>query len=867
MQRPDGPTESGRFCALYGPIVAVAISTCAAVPEHPGAGSGAPAETGLAAVATAGARYQKGPVHRFFLGSDYRDLWAQPIRVEVLDLGRVAGGLTPVKRVGGQETHGLALRGADGRNYTFRGVDKDPSAILPPDLRGTIAEDVVQDQIAADHPAAPLVVPPLLEAAGVLHVEPRFVVMPDDERLGDFRHDFAGLLGTFEEFPGAASQGHPGFGGATRIIDGKELLVWLRRSSETRVDSRAFLRARLMDLFFGDWDRHLQQWRWVEVPGKRGWQPLPEDRDQAFCRFEGVLLVVARNWQPRLVDFDDDYPDMLGLTWNAWPLDRRFLSDLEKPAWDEIAADLKRRITDQAIDAAVHRLPEEYRRLDGERLSRTLKRRRDRLEEAASAFYRHLAEEVRIEATDEPEVAEIVALEGGGVEVVISRADASGAQAGEPWFRRRFRPDETREVRLYLQGGNDRIRIRGKSDIVLRVLGGEGDDLLDDSAGGGTHFIDWQGNNRIVPGEGTDFDDSPDTTPIPSPAEPWIPHRDWGRQTTLLPWFVGGPQLGAFVGAGLMLDRYGFRKYPYARRQIVRVGYSTGANAFKADYQGEFHRENSGIFLTLGARFSQLEILRFFGLGNETSSAGPEKFFEVRQKQLGLDGGLALPLAPALRLAVGPFVEWAATDLDPRRFIGLTRPYGSGSFGLLGGAAELRFDTRDVPASATRGVLLVAGGRIYPPLWDVRETFGEVHAEAATYLSAPLPLRPTLALRVLGERVFGTYPFHKAAFIGGRSSMRGYSEQRFAGDASAVGSAELRLLLGRYFFILPGDLGVFALADAGRVWLDGERSRRWHAAAGGGAWFAWLDRGNTLSAAVARGDEGLGVYVQAGFGY
>jgi hemolysin activation/secretion protein len=148
---------------------------------------------------------------------------------------------------------------------------------------------------------------------------------------------------------------------------------------------------------------------------------------------------------------------------------------------------------------------------------------------------------------------------------------------------------------------------------------------------------------------------------------------------------------------------------------------------------------------------------------------------------------------------------------------------------------------------------------------DVREPFGSLRGEAATWLTAGLPLRPTLALRAAIRHVLGTYPFHEATFVGGPDTVRGFSAQRFAGDGGAWGNAELRLLLGRYFLVLPGEYGVFALADAGRVWLDGESSRRWHAGYGGGLWFAYVDRANTVTVAVARSDEQTGLYVRAGF--
>ena len=63
-----------------------------------------------------------------------------------------------------------------------------------------------------------------------------------------------------------------------------------------------------------------------------------------------------------------------------------------------------------------------------------------------------------------------------------------------------------------------------------------------------------------------------------------------------------------------------------------------------------------------------------------------------------------------------------------------------------------------------------------------------------------------------------------------------------------------------------GDLGVFGLVDAGRVWIAGESSDRWHAAAGGGLSLAWQHRrANTLSIALARSPERTAAYVRAGF--
>src|SRR5262249_3817924 len=72
-------------------------------------------------------------------------------------------------------------------------------------------------------------------------------------------------------------------------------------------------------------------------------------------------------------------------------------------------------------------------------------------------------------------------------------------------WHRLFVPGETKEVRVYLQGGNDRAVVYGPTapGITVRVTGGKGNDVLIDSTKhvrGGAHtaFYDATGNNTFV---------------------------------------------------------------------------------------------------------------------------------------------------------------------------------------------------------------------------------------------------------------------------------------------------------------------------------------------------------------------------------
>jgi hypothetical protein len=152
-------------------------------------------------VRAAGERYQAGGVHKFIFGKHYRDEWAKLVKVPYLDLGSFAGGLTPIKEGSGRQTKSLRFEAANGKQYQFRSVDKEPSQALPPKLRETEFAKIAQDQISLSPPYGALVVPPIAKATGVLHVEPQLFIMPDDERLGEFRKEFAGMLGMIEERP------------------------------------------------------------------------------------------------------------------------------------------------------------------------------------------------------------------------------------------------------------------------------------------------------------------------------------------------------------------------------------------------------------------------------------------------------------------------------------------------------------------------------------------------------------------------------------------------------------------------------------------------------------------------------------------
>lgn len=818
----------------------------------------------------AGAHYEAGGLQRMLLGSRYRDLWTAEVRVPVLSPDTFAGGLRPLQRGDGLQTTSLRFEGKDGRQYVFRSVDKDQGGGLPEDLRGTLVSRIAQDQVSSKHPGAALIVAPLLEAAGVLHVVPRLAVMADHPALEAYREEFAGMLGMMEERPEDRDDGgNFGEGRYARVIGTERLLERIEASVEDRADGRAYLAARLMDLLVGDWDRHDDQWRWVQVEGEHGrrWLPVPRDRDNAFSYVDGAVGVVGQAVRSNVVRYGAGYGSIEALTYNGQRVDRWVLSELDGEEWDAVAADLRSRLTDEVIANAVRTLPPAWYALSGPELERALRARRDGLPRAARTWYARFATEVDVRATDEADHARIERFPTGEVRVRLS-----AGEEGPVYFDRTFLPAETREVRVYLHGGPDRAVVTGEGPgaIVVRAIGGGGDDVLEDRSSGPRGAVvlhDDRGDNRFVRGPATRVDTRPYQAPAPDPiADNYPPPpREWGTSSRLfVPYAAWPSEIGPVVGGGPAFAAYGFRSFPHRSAFSLRAEAAPLHRRFGVRADARFVRTGSIGETRLSAAATNISFTRFHGYGNASPDSPAADDHRLWARELAASVTVERRLGRGFEGAVGPEVGAVDPEPYPLPEEAAADAHGFDAFGVAGMAAQLSLDRRDAAAYPTRGVHLVARGAAYPLVWgDAPEAFARFSGVGTAYLPLPFPLETTLALRAGGDHVLGEAPVQYAAFLGGGSSLRGERRQRYAGTSSAFANAEARMRLGRtHFGIARGELGMLVLADAGRVFHSADESDRWHRAFGGGLWAATLDRrltGHVLFARGGRDHLGAGI--------
>ena len=129
-------------------------------------------------------------------------------------------------------------------------------------------------------------------------------------------------------------------------------------------DREYIVKARLLDLLLGDWDRHDDQWRWgiyedEQNSDRKIYRPIPRDRDQVFFKNDGFLQYIASRpfVNPALRKFDDEIDFISGLAFNARHFDRHFLSEMNEEVFVEAAQFIQSMITDKLISEALHMWP------------------------------------------------------------------------------------------------------------------------------------------------------------------------------------------------------------------------------------------------------------------------------------------------------------------------------------------------------------------------------------------------------------------------------------------------------------------------------------------------------------------------------
>jgi len=807
------------------------------------------AERSDSLVSTAYKKFNEvGKRHRFFFGENYRKEWAADTKLPVIHLSTFRGGLVFIKEGGGNQTHSLRLMDKNGGEWVLRSVEKYPDAILPDALKRTFVDDILTDAMSAQHPYSALVVPIIANAVGVPHAHPVIGIVAPDIVLEPNAKTFEGSICLLEEREPAG-----------KSVSYAEMLDGLNSDNDNSFDSTVFLRAHILDVFIGDWDRHSNQWRFV--PEKKGkgkkYIPVPRDRDQVFYTNQGVFpsLESLPFVQPFFEGFNPKIRNVGTFLFTSTLMNARLINQFSYADWMRITNEFVADVTDSVLNVALRQLPESSYELRNEKLMKILKSRRADLPRAMSAYYYFLNRNVFIQTSDKNEFIKIKDTLNNEMQVSIYKLSKEG-KIKQPIFSKTYDPSVTKEIRFFIGNGNDSIVIDDrKSDIKLRFSGKEGPKQFKLIESENKVGIFEKKNSAIFSGDTSRFkkhisNDSANTAIVPG-----------NLFNVLTPLISVGynPDDGVLFGAEVTYSRgidytsNAFSTRKFTSFQQFGFSHSFATRAFDAKYNAEWLKLIGRADLLIQARvYAPNGTENYFGTGNETSfnkSGNYKQYYRARYSLYKLSTSLRWDMkGKGSSLSVGPSLQYYTFDSTDNigRYIetsSAVQTYDSNTLSKsklhLGIIINYKKDSRNHILLPTKGWFVDVRLQGFAGLNNYSKSFAQLFANLGTYKSLDDNDLLVIADRIGGGATVGNAAFYQSMFIGGQGNLLGYRRNRFAGQYMAYNNLEARLRLASFRnYILPGQLGLIGLYDIGRVWQKEDHSNQWHNGVGGGVYFA-----------------------------
>jgi len=804
--------------------------------------------------------------YKKWMGDNYRDVWATPIEARIFDITKEQGGLEILKRGGGQQTKSLRLQTKDGKQFVLRSLEKYAEGAVPKEMKKTFAKDIVQDQISASNPYAALPAAVLAKHAGVFHTNPEIVYVPPDPLFEHYREDMRSGLFLYEERPAGDRRDITSFGNSKDIVGTDDVIEKTIESEDHQIHQRAVLRARLLDIYINDWDRHDDQWRWASFKEdeKTVYRPIPRDRDQTFFVNQGILPGIASKdfILPKIQNFQPRTNNIIGLGFNARYFDRTFLTQMEWKDWATLTDDLIENMTEEAIDEAMDAFPKEVQPLCADTIKSILLARRAYMKDMANEYYLSLAKKVDVLGTEKSDLFKIERKDNHRTEVNVWHIKKDGT-TGKKIFSRTFYTLETKEINCYGFDGEDRFELSGGVNYgpIVRVIGGHDKDVVADySLVGGLGK-----KNKIYDlRKSTVIENGKESRRLLSNNK--IVH-EYNRKAfkndvaTPLATLGYNADDGVFIGYGRM---WYYQKFRREWRSSILGDYAIRTAAYNIKYKFESLSTNIGLDYIFGLDVSGPNYMsNFFGLGNNTTNEYLDydyKYFQTRQRIylacIGLQKRFGKSVweryeddetekdHPLNEHQLGVALNWKLTNTreEENKFItnfeenGLTpKDLERKQFIILSANYQYKNVNRDFRPSQG----FVINGRVeqFVNIEGNEPDFAKLGGYVIKYLSFNKHPRTVFAFRVGGEKMIGDYFFREAAILDGKTNFRGYRKTRFYGESSIYFNTEARIKMYNFKnYLLTGDIGILVFDDFGRVWLDGEKSNKWHNGFGAGIW-------------------------------
>lgn len=795
---------------------------------------------------------------RFFLGDNYRKEWATPVEVKIFNLRKEKGGLTIQSLGGSRLTKSLRLVDKDGKQWILRSLKKDPEKVLPANLKAFVRGGIVQDNISAIHPYSSLTVYELAKAANLVQAKDELFYVPDDDAFGFYRKVFGNTLCYLEErypTPDRSETKSP-----------SQIIEYMVEDNDNRVDQPAVLRARLLDIITGDWNRHFDQWRFGTKDTGRGklYYPVPRDKDQAYFRSDGLFLSTISKFNlPFLQGFRMHMTNVNEQQYTAKDFDRIFLTKLDENDWNKTVTELQTKLTDSVITNAVKKFPPEIYALGGKEIISKLKSRREDLPTVANRYYRFISKAVDVIGTNQNDYFK-VSSEGNRLSVrLFKRTNKSDSAA--LMYNRLFDASITKEIRLYGLNGNDNFYIDDnvKSKNIVRIIGGKGNDTFNIRGSVRNFIYDNSTEKNLVINSNRTESKFSQLSGVNA-----FDIAGFKYNETLYPGFrlAYNTEDKLILGLGFQRITQGFRKEPYKSKLLFTGLYAPTYGQYRLALNSEFIEALGNVDLLANAEVADPVLNNFYGIGNETKIAKDNSihFYHVRYHYARGEILARKRMGEVLSISAGPayFKYWnnpndnAGKVLRNPSLVGLdsTNVYADKSY--AGGKLNLLIDNLGEGLLPTRGLHWLTQVSSMAGLTPSSKPLTSFTTDMAVHGAFTDPAKFIAIVRLGYGHIFNKdFDYFQALNLGQNNFLRGYRKNRFSGSSIAYTNVEAQLKLTdiRSYF-LPGDVGVFAFTDVGSAWMRNERGNRWYPSFGGGVYYA-VFRAFLISAGVAYSKE------------
>ncbi len=793
----------------------------------------------------------KSKLYQFIWGAHYRQAYSTPIKAKTVSLDTLYGGLTLVKKGGGHQSKSLRLVNPDGKQYVMRALKKSAIRFLQTvaftkdyiadKMKNTYTEDFLYDFYTSAHPYTPFIIGDLSAPLEVYHTNPKLFYVPKQNAIATVDTEFGDELYMIEERPQKKHSDLKSFGNPDDIISTDDLFKELRKTKNNKIDEENYVRARLFDMVIGDWDRHVDQWRWAvfEEGEKKTFRPIPRDRDQAFSNYDGALLSAITT----LVDpiklmqtYKNDIRNLFKFNDEPYPIDVSLLQEKNFDIWNQQAKFLKTHLTDQIIDHAFGKLPKEVQNDKTKAIKNVLKHRRDHVQEIASQYRALMEKFVIIKGTDKDELFEITA---NKTATTVSVYNLKKGKKEGLHYTKEFNHKNTKEIWIYGLDDDDKYEVKDipKQAPKIRLIGGQNKDTYHVENAKKIYVHDFKSKTNNYKGKfkkhlSNQYDKNT-----------YHFRKVKDKNQTLLPILGYNPDDGINIGATITLKNYGFNQQPFTSKHMFTAKYFKETKGFDISHTSEFATYLNQWNFLINTHFTSSNFSNnFFGFGNNTINNDDALGFDYNRVKIEIkkvDPGFIWNNLKGASFNVSiPFKKYEIEETE-NRFLNDNAIISFNSQEFIGVNTILNYENYNSKVLTTLGFKfnLDTG-------WDYNLTKKSslYYVKVNMGIIQPLSLdhKWVIASKIRSQFNIGNqFQLYQGASIGGNNGLRGLRNERFTGKRAYSQNTDISYTIKKVkTAILPITYGVSAGYDYGKVWFPSIQSERWHHSYGGSLWMS-----------------------------